>query len=157
MTTLASMPSDARLWVYQNDRVLSDDEVKEIKNLGEQFVSQWAAHGASLNASFDVLYNLFVVIAVDEKQAAASGCSIDSATRFVKELEQKMNLNLLDRMQVAYRQENKIAVCKLSDFEKMAKDISMSRMMAKVHYPSDIEWGKKMADVLYKQYKKNNG
>jgi hypothetical protein len=28
--------------------------------------------------------------------------------------------------------------------------------MAKVHYPSDIEAGKKMADVLYKQYKKNN-
>jgi hypothetical protein len=42
-------------------------------------------------------------------------------------------------------------------FEKMADDISMSRMMAKVHYPSDIEAGKKMADVLYKQYKKNNG
>jgi len=41
-------------------------------------------------------------------------------------------------------------------FEKMADDISMSRMMAKVHYPSDIEVGKKMSDVLYKQYKKNN-
>jgi acid phosphatase (class A) len=41
-------------------------------------------------------------------------------------------------------------------FEKIAKDISMSRMMAKVHYPSDIDYGKKMAKVLYKQYKKNN-
>jgi len=41
-------------------------------------------------------------------------------------------------------------------FEKMADDISMSRMMAKVHYPSDIETGNKMGDVLYKQYKKNN-
>ena len=41
-------------------------------------------------------------------------------------------------------------------FEKMADDISMSRMIAKVHYPSDIESGKKIADVLYKQYKKNN-
>lgn len=41
-------------------------------------------------------------------------------------------------------------------FEKMADDISMSRMMAKVHYPSDIEAGNKMADVLYKRYKKNN-
>jgi hypothetical protein len=38
-------------------------------------------------------------------------------------------------------------------FEKMADDISMSRMMAKVHYPSDIEAGKKMADVLYNKYK----
>lgn len=41
-------------------------------------------------------------------------------------------------------------------FEKMAGDISMSRMMAKVHYPSDIEMGKKIAKELYKQYKENN-
>lgn len=42
------------------------------------------------------------------------------------------------------------------DFERMAGDISMSRMMAKVHYPSDIEMGKKIAKDLYKQYKENN-
>jgi hypothetical protein len=38
----------------------------------------------------------------------------------------------------------------------MSDHISMSRMMAMVHYPSDIDAGKKIADVLYKQYKKNN-
>ena len=41
-------------------------------------------------------------------------------------------------------------------FEKMADDISMSRMMAKVHFPSDIESGEKVAKALYKQYKENN-
>jgi len=41
-------------------------------------------------------------------------------------------------------------------FEKIADDISMSRMMAKVHFPSDIESGEKVAKVLYKQYRKNN-
>jgi acid phosphatase (class A) len=41
-------------------------------------------------------------------------------------------------------------------FEKMADDISMSRMMAKVHFPSDIESGEKVAKDLYKQYKENN-
>lgn len=122
MTTLSNMPSDARLWVYQCNRHLSDVEVKSIKEAGNRFVSDWAAHGASLKASFDVLYNLFLVIAVDEKQAIASGCSIDKSVKFVKELEQQMNLNLFDRMQVAYRNGNKIAVCRLSDFEKLAAE-----------------------------------
>src|SRR3989344_645515 len=120
MTTFKNMPSDARLWVYQSNRILSDAEVKAIETEGLRFISYWAAHGASLKASFDVLHNLFVVIAVDEKQAMASGCSIDKSVHFVKKLEQKLSLNLFDRMQVAYRSSNEIKVCKLSDFEKLA-------------------------------------
>lgn len=120
MTSHKHMPADSRLWVYQSNRILSDVEVKAIEEDGLKFISDWAAHGASLKASFDVLHHLFVVIAVDEKQAMASGCSIDKSVHFIKELEQKFNLNLFDRMQVAYRTSNEIKVCKLSEFEKLA-------------------------------------
>jgi len=43
-----------------------------------------------------------------------------------------------------------------NDFEKIAKNISRSRMMAKVHFPSDVKYGEKIAKILFKQYKKNN-
>ena len=114
------MPSDARVWVYQCNRALSEAEVNTIKDSGLSFIGDWAAHGASLKASFDVLYNRFVVIAVDEKQALASGCSIDKSVHFVKELEKELNLNFFDRMQVAYRKGNEIAACNLAEFEKIA-------------------------------------
>ncbi len=120
MTSLNSMPPQARAWVYQSNRILSDAEVNTIKNSGEAFIAQWSAHGASLKASFEVLHNLFVVIMVDEQQAMASGCSIDKAVHFVKELEQQLNLNFFDRMQVAYREGNTIKTCSLSAFEKLA-------------------------------------
>ena len=96
------MPSDARVWVYQSNTVLSDVEVNAIKNDGAGFIAEWAAHGASLKASFDILFCRFIVIAVDEQQALATGCSIDKSVKFVKELEQKYNLNLFDRMPVSY-------------------------------------------------------
>ena len=128
MTTFKNMPQDARLWVYQSNRILADAEVKAIEEEGLKFISDWAAHGASLKASFDVLHNLFVVIAVDEKQAMASGCSIDKSVHFVKELEQKLSLNLFDRMQVAYRSANEIKVCKLSDFVKAFEDAQFNSL-----------------------------
>jgi hypothetical protein len=115
------MPNDARVWVYQCDRPLTDTEVADITSAGNTFVSGWAAHGAKLNASFEIIYNLFIVLSVDEKQAMASGCSIDSSVHFIKSLEQKYNLNLFDRMQVAYRANNEIKLCKLSEFEKLAE------------------------------------
>ena len=120
MTSIQNMPSDARVWVYQSDRVLSDAEVSALKAEGQKFIAGWSAHGASLRSGFDILYNYFIVLAVDEKQAAASGCSIDKSVSFIKELEKKFNLNLFDRMNVAYKNGNEIAVCTLSDFEKLA-------------------------------------
>jgi hypothetical protein len=122
MNMISNMPLDARVWVYQSNTALSDAEVNTIKNEGAYFIADWAAHGASLKASFDVLLNRFIVIAVDEQQALASGCSIDKSVKFVKELEQKFNLNLFDRMQVAYRKGNEINACSLSDFEKLASE-----------------------------------
>ena len=113
--TIGQMPDNARVWVYQNSRELPEKEVNAIYEAGQEFINSWTAHGASLKASFDVLYNRFIVIAVDEEQALASGCSIDSSVRFVKQLEQQFGLNLFDRMQVAYHLNSEIRTCHLNN------------------------------------------
>lgn len=115
------MPPNAKVWVYQSNRKLTDSEVEKIVNSGLAFIDQWAAHGANLKASFDVLYNLFIILSVDEQQAMASGCSIDSSVRFIKSIEQNLHINLFDRLQVAYRKDNNISICSLSEFEKLAE------------------------------------
>ena len=115
------MQDNARVWVYQSNRLLSDTEANEIKKIGMNFIADWSAHGANLKASFDIMYNRFIVIAVDEQQAMASGCSIDKSVKFVKELAQQFDLDLFDRLQVAYREGNEIIVCHLSEFEKLAE------------------------------------
>ncbi len=113
------MPPDARVWVYQSNRALSDAELSAIKEAGIRFISDWTAHGADLKAGFDILYSHFIIISVDERQVAAGGCSIDKSIHFIKELEKQFNLSLLNRMQVAYRSEGKIKICNLSEFEKL--------------------------------------
>ncbi len=121
MTTINQMPDNAKLWVYQSNRAFTNEEASEITKAGLAFIADWAAHGASLNAGFEVIYNRFIVLAVDEQQALASGCSIDKSVKFIKDIELQFNLNLFDRMQVAYRKGNEIEVCKLSAFEKLAE------------------------------------
>lgn len=121
MSTLKNMPADARLWVFQSNRVLTDVEVSTIEKLAVQFIARWTSHGARITASCTVFYNRFVVFAIDEQQAQAGGCSIDSLNGFVKELGQSLNVNFFDRLQVAYRKENEILSCSLSEFEKLAK------------------------------------
>jgi len=146
MNSISNMPQNARVWVYQNNRSFSDAEVIALRSQGEKFISGWAAHGADLKASFDILHNLFIVIAVDEAQAMASGCSIDKSVQFIKSLELEFKLNLFDRMQVAYRSKDEIKVCSLNEFEKLAstglvsEDTIVFNNMVASKSAFDMEW-----------------
>lgn len=95
------LPDYARVWVYQADKALNNAEQNHIQQVLEEQVNQWAAHGVPLVGSVQVLLNRFIVVAVDEVQNQASGCSIDASTRWLKELGTAMNLNFFDRS-VAY-------------------------------------------------------
>ena len=101
------IPQNARIWVYQANRQLADNEVVMINNFLKPAVNQWAAHGASLLASAKVLHNRFVLIALDEIQNEASGCSIDASTRWFKDLGEQLNVDFFDRSQ-AYFDGNEI-------------------------------------------------
>ena len=114
MTVLADLPSEAKVWIYQSNRFFTDQEIKEISIQGEAFVNQWSAHGAKLKASFEVLNSLFILVAVDEQQANASGCSIDKSVHFIKQLEQQYTITLFDRFRVAFTSGEEVFHCSYS-------------------------------------------
>lgn len=103
MNPFTHMNPSSRLWIYQSDRLLTDDEITAIQQYGKQFVRQWNAHGATLIADVAVLEKLCLMFAVDETRAAASGCSIDTSVHFVRQLENQFGVSLLNRMSLAYR------------------------------------------------------
>ncbi len=45
---------------------------------------------------------------VDEEALAAGGCSIDASTRMLKQLEQQYQVNLFDRLTIAWRNEQEV-------------------------------------------------
>jgi hypothetical protein len=128
MLSINQMPDDARVWVYQSSSVFSDVELVAIENEGNQFIADWTSHGANLKASFDIFYNRFIVISVDEKQATASGCGIDKSVHFVKDLEKQFNISLFNRMEVAYRDGTEI---KISNLNNLLEELTRSGLYNK--------------------------
>lgn len=126
LTDFKNLPDDARIWIYQANRKLSDDEVAAISEQTGRFVEQWTAHGADLKAGFEIRYNRFIVIALDQSLAAASGCSIDASVHFIQQLEKEFDVDLLDKMNVTFYNGDFIAHKTLSDFRAMAKAKSVS-------------------------------
>ena len=121
-----TMPEEARVWIYQSNRKFSDEEVAEIEESLKAFVDGWAAHGTGLKSSYVVRYNRFIILAVDQEEQAASGCSIDASVHFIQGLEKKYDVELLDKMNVTFKNGEHIAHKPLAEFRKMAKSKAVS-------------------------------
>ncbi len=127
LTDFKTLPETSRIWIYQADRSFTSDELEEIQGEMDAFLKDWTAHGSNLKAGYEIRYKRFIVIALDQSQAAASGCSIDASVHFIQHLEKKYNVQLLDKMNVSYKQGEFIAYKSLSDFKKMAKQKAVSK------------------------------
>jgi len=120
------LPAEARIWIYQANRPFTEEELEEIEPEIESFLTAWTAHGSSLKAGYTMPYNRFIIFGLDQEIAAASGCSIDASVHFIQSLEKKYDMDLLDKMNVSYKQGEFIAYKQLTDFRKMVKNKSVS-------------------------------
>jgi len=121
-----AMPDTSRVWIYQANRSLTKDELNEVENGLKEFLKDWTAHGADLKAAFEIRYKRFIVIALDQSINAASGCSIDASVHYIQSLEKKYDIDLLDKMNVSYKQGEYVAYKTLIDFKKMVKQKAVS-------------------------------
>ncbi|GER59403.1 ABC transporter ATPase [Patiriisocius marinus] len=126
LANFSDLPNDSRIWVYQSNRKFTEDETSFIEETTAEFLKQWTAHGANLEAGFEIKYNRFIVIGLNQENASASGCSIDASVHFIQQLQEKLNLDLLDKMNVTYYNGPHIAHKSLTDFRAMAKNKSVS-------------------------------
>jgi hypothetical protein len=71
-------------------------------------------HGQPMHASFDIRFNRFVILAANEGINAASGCSIDSSVRTLKEIGQAIQVDFFDRSEVAFKKGDEVLTLNIS-------------------------------------------
>ncbi|QTD37141.1 ABC transporter ATPase [Polaribacter batillariae] len=121
-TEYKNLPNNSRVWIYQSDREFTTNEMAVISKKAKDFINQWTRHGDDLKGSFTIKYNQFLVLAVDESFNNVSGCSIDSSVRFIQELEKELKVDLMNKMNVTFKDDKHINLVKLHDFQQFAKE-----------------------------------
>ena len=61
----------------------------------------------------------FILLAVDEGQADASGCSIDKSVHFLKQLEAQLDIDLFDRMTFAWKDDSGVKTASSEEFAQL--------------------------------------
>lgn len=109
----------SRVWIYQSNREFSSEEFISIKKKLKEFCANWISHGNPINSFFDIYYNRFIVIMVDETDDHTCGSAVDASLNFIKELEKEFRISLLDRMNFAYKENEKAFSVDKNTFEKL--------------------------------------
>lgn len=88
---------NTQVWTYCANRFLNQSEQAELSALLQSLCEHWQSHGQDVKASFKIMHDAIIVLAVDQDFCATGGCSIDSSVNQMKQISQKMDLNLFSR------------------------------------------------------------
>lgn len=109
------LPAHCRIWIYQADRELTLAEEKILSDVLAAFCDQWMVHGQPMETSFEIRYNQFVILAANDQ---ASGCSIDSSVRVVKEVGSKLGVDFFNRGLVAFLQSDRVKTVSVANLKE---------------------------------------
>lgn len=127
LVDFSTLPETSRIWIYQANRSFTETELDEIIPKLDTFIKNWTAHGSDLQSGYIIKYKRFIIIGLNQNLNTATGCSIDASVHFIQQLEKEYSVDLMDKMNVSYKQGEHIAYKSLLDFKKMAKQKAVSK------------------------------
>jgi hypothetical protein len=101
-----TLPDSSRVWVFGADQPLADEATTQLLKEVDFYLADWKAHGAPLTVAREWRDARFLVVAVDQGTAGATGCSIDGLFRLLQDVEKKVGANLVGGGRVFYRDDH---------------------------------------------------
>ncbi len=158
--TFENINSQARIWIYQSAIELNREQILEISKILVPNIEEWASHGAPIRGSFTFYFNRFLIIAADTNFNETSGCSIDTSSRWIKQINSDFDLDFFDRSQGYFENEE----LKFFPILQARKHISLGIITSdtiilnnQISIKSDLEinWKIKASESIFKRYFQN--
>jgi hypothetical protein len=113
------LPATSRVWVYQADRKITSAEKGIISEVLTAFTQGWSVHGQPMETSFEIRQDYFIVLAANDQ---ASGCSIDSSVRAVKEAGAASGVDFFNRTNVAFHTAGGVSLLAMGELKTRYAD-----------------------------------
>ncbi len=161
LVEFANIAPEASIWIYQANRPFNNDEQRVIAGETSKFLEQWAAHGAQLKTAFDIRFNQFLILAIDEQFNHSSGCSIDGSVHFIQQLGRHLNIDFFNRTLIAFYDRGSVKMESLSEIKLKLENgqlnersLTFNHLIAKVR-DLDDKWMVPLTESWLKKYMRN--
>ena len=117
-----ALPGTAKVWVYPSNRKFYDTEIEGIHEKIKTFLERWKCDDENFQVSYQFLYNRFIVFFADDSTTPLEIADIDASVQFILQLQQEHKVDLLDKMNVCFKQGEYVQYKDLKDFKKLLKN-----------------------------------
>ena len=90
------LPDAARLWIFGSSKPVDSGKISFVRKSVREFIEQWLSHKREVTAGWDLKYNRFFLIGVDESGTGMSGCSIDSMVHNFRTIEKELETEIVN-------------------------------------------------------------
>lgn len=120
------LPDNSKIWIYQSNRKFYAQELDVIIDKVKTFLNQWTNNDESIKASYQIKYDRFILIAADTSHLTLTVDAIDQSVAFIIELQSTYDIELLDKLNVCFKQGEHVQYKDLKTFQKLVKNKSVS-------------------------------
>lgn len=121
MSKLDNFADTSKVWIFQSNRTLTNEEVLKVQMDLERFCENWTSHGAQMKSICWTERNRFVMVALDESAAVVSGCGQDKLIHAIQDLGNTLGVDFFDRLQTLFLEENELKEARLHEFWGLRK------------------------------------
>ena len=153
-----SLSEQAKVWIYPSSRKFYPQEVEEIEAKIKNFVTNWNPKDESFLCSYQFLYDRFIIISVEEMDSSITNKEMDLLVRFIMDLQNTYKVQLLDRMNVCFKQGKYIQYKELKEFKKLVKNKAVSKKtvlfdnLITTKFDFENYWEVPIEDSWYKRF-----
>ena len=124
-TEFENLSENSKVWIYPSSRKFYPQEINGLQEKLIQFVNNWKNDDETFKASFQLKYNRFIIFSTEEN-SQLTNADIDKQVAFILQLQQEYAVELLDKMNVCFKQGEFIQYKDLKDFKKLLKNKAVS-------------------------------
>ena len=121
-----TLPENSKVWVYPTNRKFYPNEIEELEQKIKTFIESWNSEDENFKASYQFLYQRFIILMVDVNSFALTNEDIDTSVSFILSLQETYNVSLLDKMNVCFKQGEFVQYKELKDFKKLLKNKALT-------------------------------
>lgn len=119
-----TLSEEAKVWLYPSSRKFYPQELEPLKEKIENFLESWIEN-KEIKLGYTILYNRFIVFSVEEN-VSITNRDLDKQVAFILELQQEYEVELLDKMNVCFKQGEFVQYKEVKEFKKLLKNKSVN-------------------------------
>jgi len=117
-----SISGTSKVWIYPSSRKFYDNEIDGLHEKIKAFLATWKSNDENFKVAYKLEYNRFIVFFTDESSTQLMNTDIDISVQFILQLQQDYTVELLDKMNVCFKQGEYVQYKDLKDFKKLIKN-----------------------------------